>query len=105
MDSILTGYRTICACCGAPAEAQHHLIFGVGKRSHSEMDGLKIPVCNRCHNMGHITERIHDNPMAEIFSKKLGQLAWEKEYYRSLLGQYHDPAREAFRTKYGESYL
>lgn len=55
-------------------------MFGTAGRELSEKDGLKVPVCNDCHNMGDILCRIHGNPMAERMSKIIGQLAWEKEY-------------------------
>ena len=48
---------------------------------------------------------------AEKLSKMLGQVAYEKEYYRSLLEAVdelekgEDPAREVFRRRYGISYL
>ena len=77
---IETDYPEICFICGRPSEAEHHLVFGTAGRELSEKDGLKVPVCNNCHNMGEILKRIHGNPMAERMSKIIGQLAWEKEY-------------------------
>lgn len=77
---IVTDYPEICFICGRPSEAEHHLVFGTAGRELSEKDGLKVPVCNNCHNMGEILKRIHGNPMAERMSKIIGQLAWEKEY-------------------------
>jgi hypothetical protein len=93
--SIVTEYKEICFFCGRPAEGEHHLIFGTAGRELAEKDGLKVPTCNKCHNMGRITERIHDNPMAEKLSKMLGQAIYEKE-----IG-----TREEFRRRYGKSYL
>lgn len=102
--------------CGRPAECEHHLIFGTAGRELSEKDGLKVPACNRCHNMGDKLSRIHENPMAERMSKMIGQLAWEKEWI--LKDAVHDPddeksmqkleaqiARKEFRKRYGISYL
>lgn len=66
---IVTEYPEICIFCGRQAEAEHHLIFGTAGRELSEKDGLKIPVCNNCHNMGQKLCRIHENPMAERLSK------------------------------------
>ena len=74
---IVTDYPEICFICGRPSEAEHHLVFGTAGRELSEKDGLKVPVCNNCHNMGEILMRIHGNPMAERMSKIIGQLAWE----------------------------
>lgn len=61
----------------------------------ADEDGLVIPMCHKHHNMGALTERIHDNPMAEKLSKMLGQAIWESRY----------GDREAFRKRYGKSYL
>lgn len=105
MKSIVTKYTEYCAFCGKPTEAEHHLIFGNGMRELAEEDGLKLPACNGCHNMGTKLERIHENSMAEKLSKMLGQLAWEKEYYRTLAGEAQDPAREEFLKRYKRSYL
>ncbi len=93
--SIVTDYRHICFFCGGPAECEHHLLFGQGIRQLAEEDGLKVPACNQCHNMGKTIGRIHDNPMAERLSKMLGQAVYE-----SKVG-----SREQFRARYGKSYL
>nr|DAW76340.1 MAG TPA: CcmH protein [Caudoviricetes sp.] len=53
--------------------------------------------------MGELSRRIHGNPMAEAMSKIIGQLAWEKRAVAE--GQTEEEAREAFRKRYGESYL
>jgi hypothetical protein len=95
LKSIVTEYTKICFFCGKPAECDHHLIFGNGLRELAEQDGLKIPSCNKHHNMGANTEKIHGNPMAERLSKMLGQAIWEKHY----------GTREDFRKRYGQSYL
>lgn len=110
---IVTEYPEICIFCGRQAEAEHHLIFGTAGRELSEKDGLKIPVCNNCHNMGQKLCRIHENPMAERLSKMLGQAIWEKEWLfnnetyenKSDCRQKSKKAREAFRKRYGKSYM
>ena len=93
--SIVTDHERICAFCGREAEGEHHLIFGTAGRELSEKDGLKLPVCNDCHNMGDKLRRIHDNPMAERLSKMLGQAVFEGK-----IG-----TRDDFRKRYGRSYL
>lgn len=118
MKSIVTKYTGICFFCGRPAEGEHHLIFGTSGRGLSEKDGLKVPTCNNCHNMGDKLNRIHDNPMAEKLSKMLGQALWEREWI--LKDAVHDPkkkdekgvqelesriARKEFRNRFGKSYL
>lgn len=103
MKGIVTEYNEYCLFCGRPAEAGHHLIYGKGNRVLSDRDGLKIPCCNNCHNMGEVMNRIHGNPMAEAMSKIIGQLVWEKKTIAN--GAKEEEARELFRTRYGESYL
>lgn len=93
--SIVTEHEDICFFCGKPAECEHHLLFGNSMRELAEQDGLKVPSCNGCHNIGRVTTRIHDNPMAEKLSKILGQAVYE-----SKIG-----SREEFRVRYGKSYL
>lgn len=92
---IVTRYDRYCIFCGKPAEAEHHLLFGTSMRALAEKDGLKVPVCNDCHNMGDKLNRIHDNPMAEKLSKMLGQAIYE-----AYIGD-----REQFRKRYGRSYM
>lgn len=92
---IITNYDGICFFCGRPAECEHHLLFGKGIRPLAEADGLKVPSCNQCHNLGIVSGRIHDNAMAEKLSKMLGQAIYEKE-----IG-----TREDFRKRYGKSYI
>ena len=93
--SIVTEHESMCFFCGRPAECEHHLLFGSSIRELAEQDGLKVPACNNCHNMGRTTERVHDNPMAEKLSKILGQAVYEAK-----IGN-----REEFRARYGKSYL
>lgn len=100
---MITEYESVCAVCGKkPKEHTHHLVFGNAKRKLADEDGLTIPVCQECHEM------IHKIGAAGKLSKITGQLEWEKEWLvkRSDLGAgaRHD-AREAFRARYGESYL
>lgn len=111
MKSIVTEYTEISAFSQNPKECEHHLIFGNGLRKLADEDGLIIPLTNYEHNTGPIGERIHENVAAEKLSKMLGQVAYEKEYYRSILESVdrlekgEDPAREKFRRRYGISYL
>lgn len=93
--SIVTNYDEICFFCGKKADVKHHLIFGTGNRKLCDEDGLTVPICNSCHNMGEISSRVHDNSMAEKLSKMLGQAIFEGK-----IG-----TREEFRKRYGKSYL
>lgn len=103
MKAFITAYQKNCAFCGKPTGTKHHLVFGRGRRPLADEDGLVLPSCDRCHNMGPISERIHDNAMAEKLSKMLGQLAYEKAQVATGLSE--EDAREKFRRRYGESYL
>lgn len=103
MKSILTDNMDYCFFCGKPAECRHHLIFGSANRQKADEDGLIVPACNKCHNMGSTIERVHDNPMAEKMSKMMGQMAWEQA--RILEGIPYGTAREMFRQRYKISYL
>ena len=99
----ITEYNDYCAICGKRAEAKHHLIFGTGLRALAEEDGLTLPLCNECHDIGVRVSRVHDNPMAERLSKICGQLAYEKA--EVAVGASQEDARVRFRTRYGRSYL
>ena len=103
MKAFITAYQKNCAFCGRPTNRKHHLVFGRGKRPLADEDGLTIPICDTCHNIGALLERIHENPMAEKLSKMLGQLAYEKAQVAAGLSE--EEAREKFRKRYGESYL
>lgn len=84
----------LCFFCGREAECKHHLIFGRGLRKLADEDGLVVDACNKHHNMGQISERVHENSMAERLSKMLGQAIFEQEH-----------TREEFRKRYGKSYF
>ena len=103
MKSILTKYTENCMFCGKPTTTEHHFLFGRGIRAIADKDGVKGPCCDYCHTMGPISSKLHDNPMAEHLSKIAGQLAWEKHAVAG--GMSEDAAREAFRVRYGVSYL
>ena len=104
MKSILTKYTDNCMFCGRPTNEDHHFLFGFGIRNLADKDGVKGPACRNCHTTGWpLSTRIHDNPMAEKLSKMVGQLAWEKHKVAS--GMTEEDAREAFRKRYGISYL
>lgn len=70
---IITEYNEYCLFCGRPVEAKHHLIGGPNRKK------------------------------AEMMSKMMGQLAWEKRAVAG--GKTEKEAREAFRSRYGISYL
>ena len=106
MKSILmdTKYSGYCAFCGKPlgTHTYHHLIFGSDRKKAVE-DGLTLPICDDCHTQNPLTDRIHDNRMAEKLSKMLVQIALEKHYVAT--GATEQEARELFRKRYGKSFL
>ena len=96
-------YARYCFFCGSPnANEEHHFVFGIGMRSLAEEDGLKAHTCDRCHTLGKLLERIHDNVMAEKLSKMFGQAIFERNEVAK--GATIDEAREKFRRRYGQCY-
>jgi hypothetical protein len=112
--SIVTNYEQYSVFSGTPTTTHHHLCFGKGIRPLAEQDGIWIPVTDAEHNMSPkgTVYQIHDNPAAEKLSKIAGQLAYEKHWiaeHRALPFEdskaLEDEAREAFRKRYGKSFL
>ena len=98
-------YSGYCFFCGAPVvNGEHHLVFGISNRQKAEEDGLKVPICDKCHVNGKLLERIHDNSMAEKLSKMLGQAIYERNALASGEVKTIDEAREKFRKRYGNCY-
>lgn len=96
-------YARYCFFCGSPnVNGEHHFMFGRGMRNLAEEDGLKAHTCDRCHTMGKVIERIHDNVMAEKLSKMFGQAIFERNEVAK--GATIDEAREKFRERYGQCY-
>lgn len=96
-------YKDYCFFCFTPSiNGEHHLLFGNGMREKADEDGIKVPICDKCHTMGMKIERIHDNSMAEKLSKMLGQAIYERNECEK--GLTVDEAREKFRKRYGECF-
>jgi len=93
---MITEYTNYCIICGAPKTDDHHLVFGRGRRALAEKDDLICPLCRKHH------EAIHKGDM-QTLSKIIGQLAYERN--KCADGMSIEDAREAFRTRYSESYL
>ena len=66
----------------------HHIYNGPNRKK-SEADGMKIAVHHTCHM------RLHENAKAMQELKQKCQLIWMKKY----------GDEEAFRKRYGRSYL
>lgn len=116
MKNIVTEYTELSAFSARPKECTHHLIYGKGLRELADRDGLTLPLCHDEHNIcrnGDPTKLIHGNAAAEKLSKMLGQEAWEAYHLSEILAEIKDvtpeeiraEAREAFRRRYGISYL
>lgn len=118
MKSRVTEYEQYSVFSGTPTTTRHHCVFGRGLRNLAEQDGIWIPVTDSEHNMSSkgTINQIHGNPAAEKLSKIAGQLAWERAWIISqaaLPFESEDEAydrlsrecREAFRKRYGQSFL
>lgn len=93
-----------CIFCGREATQTHHLIFGSGRRAFADKNGLYVPICANCHTSSErVSDRIHDNPMAEKLSKMLGQMWYECDKVEQ--GMSHNDARTLFIKENGMSYL
>lgn len=99
-------FKDYCFFCGCPVIGrEHHLVFGSANRQKADEDGLKVPICDHCHTIGKLWERIHDNTMAEKLSKMFGQAIFERNALANKEVQTIDEAREKFRRRYGQSYF
>ena len=116
--SKVTEYEQYSVFSGVPTSTHHHLLFGRGIRNLAEQDGIWIPVTDAEHNMNSkgTINQIHSNPAAEKLSKIAGQLAWERNYLIKQLAlpfeseedafdRVSNECREAFRKRYGQSFL
>ena len=116
--SKVTEYEQYSVFSGVPTSTRHHLLFGRGIRNLAEQDGIWIPVTDAEHNMNSkgTINQIHSNPAAEKLSKIAGQLAWERNYLIKQLAlpfeseedafdRVSNECREAFRKRYGQSFL
>ena len=102
---MITKYNDYCLICGTPAE-HHHIFKGVKQRKLSDEDGLIIPLCKE-HHTGNMS--VHNKKELNILVEIIGQLAWERDYAINQtqlpFDDLSEEAREAFRHRYGRSYL
>lgn len=68
---------------------KHHCLHGSANRIKSEQDGLTVYLCAQCHGA------LHDKGTGDRQLMQLAQTMWERHY----------GDREAFRERYGKSYL
>lgn len=110
--------------CGRPNPDLHHALYG-NKHKLADEDHLLMPLCQYHHNSMNTYEvkrkpvvnmSVHHCEEMKLLSQQLSQLAWERWYLAQQLesctefghqsaDDWMDEAREAFRTRYGESYL
>lgn len=108
MGSIITGDEAYCMICGAPGAVRHHAIGGIGKRNLADEDGLYVPLCPSCHNMSQGKRPpgwgcdVHHCAKLKSLMNALAQASWEREY---VAKEGEGDARDAFRQRYGKSYL
>ena len=79
-----------CYICKTTQNLQvHHLIPGYGRRQLSDVFGLTVCLCAKCH------QRVHLNHGSELRLRQIGQAAWEEKY----------GTREEFIGVFGRSWL
>lgn len=114
--SIVTNYEKCCLICASPNTERHHLLMGNKHRHLAEEDGLVCGLCPAHHNSSNMS--VHMNKEMKILSQQLAQACWERKYLAEKLANanhdglneqsvedWFDEAREAFRKRYGESFL
>lgn len=112
VKTILTKYPDYCLVCGKPAE-KHHIFKGNKQRKLADSDLLIMPLCYE-HHRGNMS--VHMKKEMNVLCEMCGQLAWERKYLADKLASdeklghqsaedWMDEAREAFRQRYGESWL
>lgn len=97
MKSIITDKQE-CYICGAKRGLQtHHVLEGI-RRQKADAEGLVIPLCASCHRT------LHDKGMVRITGKVVDQ--WDLKQQAQLAWMYeHRAGMEAFRERFGKSYL
>ena len=122
--SIVTKWLNYCMLCGRPNPDLHHGLWG-SKHKLADQDHILLPLCQYHHNSLNLYEvkrkpvtnmSVHHCEEMKILSQQLSQLAYERYYLAQKLAEnqilghqsaddWMDEAREAFRKRYGESYL
>lgn len=86
---------------GSPHAERHHCIGGIANRKKADEDGLWIPLSHDHHTAG--ADSAHRSNVTHKLIQMIGQLAWEREYYK--IRTTGIDATEAFRKRYGKSFL
>ena len=98
--NMITEYNDYCIICGRPRTDMHHIFKGNKQRRLATEDELLIPLCHE-HHLGNIS--VHQTYELNVLCEIIGQLAFEKNLCAE--GMSPENAREAFRIRYGRSYL
>jgi hypothetical protein len=100
---MITKYNDFCIICGKPKDDIHHIFKGHKQRHLADEDGLMIPLCREHHSA------VHQHKELNVLCEIIGQLAWEREYLientQLPFDDLSEEARDAFRYRYGRSYL
>ena len=100
-------YFDYCMICGQPKEEVHHICEGTANRRLSDEDKLVCPLCRKHHNEAGMS--VHHNKEMKVMSHIIGQQAWMMKYivdhYELPFEDITEEAREAFRRRYGITYV
>lgn len=103
---MITHYNDYCLICGRPRTDMHHCLKGNKQRRFADEDGLIIPLCKE-HHTGIMS--VHMIKELNVLCEIIGQLQFEKDYITKKtelpFDDLSEEAREAFRSRYGRSYL
>lgn len=88
--SIIFGEQDRCYICLRYGRTDEHHIFGGRNRKLSDMDGLTVRLCRKCHRA------LHDKGVMEKELHVIGEKAWLRTYHKSV---------DDFVERYGKNYL
>lgn len=78
-----------CFLCGIQGQLAHHHLIGGPYRKKSDMLGLVVPLCPRCHN------KVHSNRKTMLQLRRYAELRMLKAGW----------SREEWLREFGKSYL
>lgn len=85
---------------GKPNVERHHCLMGPD-RAKADEDGLWVPLTKEHHTSGKLSA--HQCKEIRVLLEMLAQVSYERD--RCAEGMDKDTAREAFRKRYGRSFL
>lgn len=72
------------------ATAEHHCLYGFGRRKLADADGLTVYLCEKCHRL------LHDKGFYDNELEQLAERAWLKHYHKTI---------SDFIVRYGKNYI